>query len=299
MTSRPDPHPTPRSTPRSPLGLMAPFLVLALALVACEAPQPDPALEAHPATQPDPLSLADRLAQARIVDLTHPFSEETLVWPTSRAFEFEVTFEGITDGGYYYASRDFAGPEHGGTHLDAPIHFAEGMWTTEQIPVERLIGPGVVVDVSHQAGEDPNYEITAADLMAWEETHGRIPDDAFLLLFTDRSRLWPDAEAYMGTARRGEDAVAELAFPGLHPDAARWLVENRAIAAVGIDTPSIDNGPSVEFESHRILMAENIFALENVARLEELPATGATILALPMLLEGGTGGPIRIVALVE
>jgi kynurenine formamidase len=244
-------------------------------------------------------TLAERLSAATLVELTHPFGEETLVWPTSVPFTFPVTFEGYTEDGYYYASRDFAGSEHGGTHLDAPIHFAEGRWTTDRIPLERLVGPGAVVDVSGAAAADPDYRVTVEDLTAWEDAHGRIPEGAILLLFTDRSRLWPDARAYMGTARRGEAAVAELSFPGLHPAAAEWLVRNRRISAVGIDTPSIDHGPSTLFESHRILFEENVFAFENVANLDRLPPTGAAIIALPMKLAGGTGGPLRIIAALE
>jgi len=248
---------------------------------------------------PDPVSLAERLAGARVVDLTHPLTQETLVWPTSDPFQFDTLFHGLTDAGYYYSARNFSGPEHGGTHLDAPIHFAEGRWSTDQIPVERLLGPAAVVDVSAQADADPDYEVGVGDLEEWEEAHGPIPDGAFLLLSTNRSRHWGDAQAYMGTARQDEGAVEELEFPGLAPEAARWLVENRNISAVGIDTPSIDHGPSTLFESHRILFEENVFALENVARLEELPATGAVIIALPMLMEDGTGGPIRILAIWE
>ncbi len=246
-----------------------------------------------------PGALLEQVAAADVVDLTHPVSEETLVWPTSDPFEFEVVFEGVTEEGYYYSARNFSGPEHGGTHLDAPIHFAEGSWTTTDIPVDRFVGPGVVVDVSDAAAADVNHRVTSEELERWEADHGFIPEGAILLLFTDRSRLWPDAEAYMGTDRTGEEAVAELAFPGLHPEAARWLVEERDVALVGIDTPSIDHGPSIRFESHRILSKANVPALENVANLERLPPTGSVVVALPMKLEGGTGGPLRIVALVE
>jgi kynurenine formamidase len=238
------------------------------------------------------------LSGARLVELTHPLNEETLVWPTEPPFRFDTTAHGWTEGGYYYSSRHFSGPEHGGTHLDAPIHFAEGRWTTEQIPLERLMGPAVVVDVSREAREDPGYQVTVEDLTRWEDAHGLIPDGAILLLFTDRSRFWPDAERYLGTAERGEAGVAALRFPGLHPEAARWLVENRNVAAVGLDTPSLDHGQSTAFETHRVLMEENIYGLENVANLEALPPVGATVLALPMLMEGGTGGPVRIVGVL-
>ncbi len=275
----------------SPARVLLPAAVLlAFPLVGCEAPG-----DVEP---PEPAPLHDRLAQAQWVELTHPLNEETLVWPTSIPFEFEVVYEGMTDDGYYYAARNFSGPEHGGTHLDAPIHFAEDRWTTDQIPLERLVGPGAVVDVSQQAAADPNYQVTADDLQAWEAEHGPIPPGAILLLHTGRAELWPDAEAYMGTGARGEEAVAELEFPGLHPDAAQWLVDERDVTAVGLDTPSLDHGPSTLFETHRILMNENIYGLENVANLGALPPTGATILAMPALLEDGTGGPVRIVAVV-
>lgn len=259
---------------------------------ACDAPAPEPMGD-------ESTSLAERLAAAEVVELTHPFGEETLVWPTAEPFRFETVAEGRTEAGYYYAARTFSGPEHGGTHLDAPIHFFEGAWTADEIPPERLLGPAAVVDVSARAAEDPSHQVTMEELRAWEAEHGRIPDGAFLLLFTDRGRLWPDAEAYMGTERQGEEAVAELEFPGLHPEAAEWLVEERNVSAVGLDTPSLDHGASTSFETHQVLFEANVYGLENVANLDRLPPTGATILALPMLLEGGTGGPVRILALLE
>lgn len=269
------------------------LLVLAL-LPACGPDDPESSAEGEGA-----VSLAERLAGMDLVDLTHPLNDETLVWPTSIPFTFETTAEGWTEDGYYYASRNFAGPEHGATHLDAPVHFAEGRWSTDEIPLERLIGPAAVVDVSAQADEDPDYQVSVDDLVTWEGQHGPIPDGAIVMLFTDRSRHWPDAEAYMGTALQGEAGVAELSFPGLHPDAARWLVEERDISMVGLDTPSIDHGPSTTFAAHQVLFDADIPALENVANLERLPAVGATIIALPMLLEGGTGGPVRILGIVE
>jgi kynurenine formamidase len=268
-------------------------IVLAVTLLSgCGADEPPP-------VEQEERTLADRLAAARLVDLTHPLNDETLVWPTSIPFTFETTAEGRTEDGYFYASRNFAGPEHGATHLDAPVHFAEGRWTTDQVPLERLMGPAAVIDVSAQADADPNYQVKVDDFLAWEAEHGALPDNAIVLLFTNRSRHWPDAEAYMGTARQGEEGVAELSFPGLHPEAARWLVEERSVSIVGLDTPSIDHGPSTLFEAHRVLFDANIPALENVANLERLPPRGATVIALPMLLEGGTGGPVRIVGIVE
>ena len=243
-------------------------------------------------------SLADLLAGHEIVDLSHAYDAETIYWPTEDGFELEVGFEGMTDGGYYYEANTFRSAEHGGTHLDAPIHFAEGRQTVEAIPLDHLVGPAVVIDVSSAALADPDYRVTVADFEAWEAEHGPLPDGVIVLLNTGYARFWPDRERYMGTAERGAEAVAKLHFPGLHPDAARWLVEARRIHAVGLDTPSIDYGQSTLFESHRVLFEANVPAFENVANLDGLPAHGFVVAALPMKIRGGSGGPLRIVAFV-
>jgi kynurenine formamidase len=237
-------------------------------------------------------------AGAEWVDMTYAYDENTIFWPTARPFELEIVAAGTTEGGYYYAANNFCTAEHGGTHLDAPIHFSEGRQTAEQIPLERLIGAAAVVDVSAAAAADSDYLVAVSDLEAWEAEHGRIPDGSILLLRTGWGSRWPDRARYLGTSLSGPDAVPELHFPGLHPEAARWLVENRRIDALGIDTPSIDYGQSTLFESHRILYAENIPAFENVARLDRLPATGAYVIALPMKIAGGSGAPLRIVGVI-
>ena len=231
------------------------------------------------------------------IDLTHPFSDRTVYWPTDTAgFELEELAYGPTEGGWFYASYRFASAEHGGTHLDAPIHFAEGRLTTDRIPLSGLIGPAAVVDVSGRA--TPDYQVTTADLQGWEAAHGPLPDGGILLLRTGWGARWDDRAAYLGTDRTGPEAVAELHFPGLAPDAARWLVAERGIVAVGIDTPSIDHGQSTDFASHVVLYSENMAGFENVANLDRLPEAGAFVVALPMKIEGGSGGPLRIVAFV-
>jgi kynurenine formamidase len=235
---------------------------------------------------------------AEWIDMSYAYDERTIFWPTARPFGLEVVAAGPTEAGYYYAANDFCTAEHGGTHLDAPVHFAEGKQSAEAIPLERLIGPAVVVDVSAAAAADADYQVSVSDLTAWEAEHGRIADGAILLLHTGWGDRWPDRESYLGTAVTGPDAVPLLHFPGLHPDAARWLVEQRNIDALGIDTPSIDYGQSTLFESHRVLYAENVPAFENVAALGRLPATGAYVVALPMKIAGGSGGPLRIVGVI-
>jgi len=235
----------------------------------------------------------------RLVDLTHAYDAETVYWPTdTRGFEYETLAAGPTDGGWYYAAGRFATAEHGGTHLDAPIHFAEGRATVDAIPLERLVGPGVVVDVTASAAADPDYQVRVQDLLDWERAHGELPDGALVLLRTGWGARWGDRAAYLGTAATGPEAVLGLHFPGLAPDAARWLVEQRTIAAVGLDTPSIDHGPSREFLSHRILFEAEIPAFENLASLGELPAKGFSVVALPMKIAGGSGGPLRAIAIV-
>jgi kynurenine formamidase len=232
----------------------------------------------------------------RWVDLTYEFSEETIYWPTADGFHLEEVAYGISEGGWFYSSYNFSASEHGGTHFDAPVHFAEGAQTNAEVPLDRLIGPAAVVDVSDQA--HPDYLVTVEDLEGWEARHGPLPEGVILLIRTGWGDRWPDPLEYLGTDRKGAEAVPELHFPGLSPAAARWLVENRNIDALGIDTPSIDYGQSSTFETHQVLYARNVPGFENVANLRELPEWGAYVLGLPMKIAGGSGGPLRMVAFV-
>ncbi|HEX2250029.1 MAG TPA: cyclase family protein [Gemmatimonadales bacterium] len=239
---------------------------------------------------------AGLLQSGQWIDLTHEFSAETIYWPTAKPFKLEIVSAERTPAGYYYAANNFTAAEHGGTHLDAPVHFAEGKWTTEQIPLDRLVGEAVVIDVIAEADADPDYRIDRAALRAWED--GRIRPESTIVLFrTGWSRRWPDRAAYLGTAQMGPDAVPQLHFPGIDSAAARWLVE-RKVRAVGIDTPSIDPGQSRTFPTHQILSGANIPAFENLTNLDRLPPTGSFVVALPMKIRGGSGGPLRIVALI-
>jgi kynurenine formamidase len=257
-----------------------PLALAALALAAC-AHAPGPALPA-----------------GRIVDLTHPFDATTVYWPTEEGFVHELGFAGRTDAGYWYEAHRFRAAEHGGTHVDAPVHFGEGRSSVDAIPLDRLLGPAVVVDASAACARDRDHQIGVAELAAFEAEHGPIPAGAIVLLRTGFSRFWPDRTAYLGTDERGAGAVAKLRFPGLDPDAARWLADERRIAAVGIDTASIDFGASRSFDAHQVLASSEIPAFENVARLDALPATGAFVVALPMKIGGGSGAPLRVVAIV-
>jgi kynurenine formamidase len=241
---------------------------------------------------------ANEWPAGEVVDLSHAFGPETIFWPTAERFSLETVSDGVTDAGYYYAANNFTSAEHGGTHLDAPVHFARGRHTVERIPLDRLIGEAVVVDVTGRSSADADYQVSIEDIQQAERDGGTIPDGAILLVRTGFSRRWPDAAQYLGTAARGDAAVAALHFPGIHPDAARWLVANRAIAAVGIDTASIDYGQSTQFETHRILFERDVPAFENLTSLDRLPARGALVVALPMKIAGGSGAPLRAIAIL-
>jgi kynurenine formamidase len=233
-----------------------------------------------------------------LVDLSHTYDKTTIFWPTAAPFALETVSAGMTPGGYYYAANNFSTSEHGGTHLDAPVHFAEGKSTVDQVALNRLVGPAVVIDITSQSDANADYLITVADIEAAEKQDGPIPANAIVLLRTGFSRRWPDAATYLGTAERGEAAVARLHFPGLHPDAAKWIVANRPIRAIGIDTASIDYGQSTRYESHRTLFASEIPAFENLAALDRLPKRGAYVVALPMKIGNGSGAPLRAIAVL-
>jgi kynurenine formamidase len=262
-----------------------PILLLLLG-AACAPPPAD--------STPAPLAFP----AGTLVDLSHAYDQTTIFWPTAEPFRLEPVNDGVTDAGYYYAANNFSTAEHGGTHIDAPLHFAEGRDAVDEIPLERLVAPAVVVDVSAAAAADPDYLVSVADVEAWEVEHGALAPGVILLIRTGFSSRWPDAAAYLGTAERGEAAVADLHFPGLDPELARWLVANRTVAAVGIDTASIDYGQSTLYESHRALYEANIPGLENLNTLDRLPPTGAFLVALPMKIAGGSGAPLRVVAIV-
>jgi kynurenine formamidase len=238
---------------------------------------------------------AGPIDESKLVDLTHAFEEAAINWPTAKPFEGQKDAWGMAPGGYWYASASFASSEHLGTHIDSPIHFAKGQATTDDLPLKQLVGPAVVIDISEACKKNADYQLSRKDIAAWEKSHDRIPAGAIVLVRTGWSQFWPDRARYMGTSTPGD--VQNLHFPGIDPEAARQLVE-RKVDGVGIDTASLDHGPSKDFRTHRILNGAGIYGLENVANLNRLPNSGATILALPMKIKSGTGGPVRIVAIL-
>ena len=239
---------------------------------------------------------APAIDESRVVDLTYTFDDTTIYWPTEDGFHLEVGKNGLTPQGYFYAANHFTTAEHGGTHMDAPIHFAQGRLTADQVPVSAMMGPAVVIDVRDSASADRDYRLTVADLERWEAKYGRIPDGAVVLMRSGWGRYWPDRLEYLGTAQKGD--VANLHFPGFSKEAAEWLVAQRSIDAIGVDTPSIDHGPSKDFIVHQTINGANKPAFENVANLDRLPEQGALFVALPMKIGGGSGAPARIIAVL-
>lgn len=237
------------------------------------------------------------LLSNRLVDLTHALNAQTIYWPTSpTTFKLDRLSYGKTDGGWFYSANVFSAPEHGGTHLDAPIHFGEGKQTSDKIPLEHLVGRAVVIDISQKAASNADYRLSRDDVLAFEKRYGRIRSGSIVLLRTDYSKRWPDKKRYLGDDTPGE--VSRLHFPSFSEESARLLIEQRGVKALGVDVASIDYGQSKDFIVHRVAAERNVPGLENLTNLDQLPPTGAQVIALPIKIEGGSGGPARVIALI-
>jgi len=242
-------------------------------------------------TPPKPVTLD----KTKLVDLTHPFDADTIYWPNAEPFRWKKERWGKTEAGYWYAAARYAASEHGGTHMDSPIHFSEGKKTVDEIEVSKLVAPVVVVDVTKKCERNPDYQIAAADIQQFERAHGAVPPDSVVVFRTGWSRFWPDKKRYLGSDVPRD--TAHLHFPGLSREAAEYLTKKR-IAGIGIDTASMDPGTSKDFIAHQVLNGANIYGIENLANLERLPETGAWIIALPMKIKGGSGAPTRVLAVL-
>jgi kynurenine formamidase len=239
---------------------------------------------------------AEEWTERKLIDLTYGLDTATVAWPTTRGFQRDETAWGMTARGYWYASGDFSMSEHAGTHIDAPIHFAKGQPSVDRIPLERLMAPAVVVDVRQAVKENPDYRLTIDDLRSWETRHGRIPAGAIVMMYSGWGRHWPDRPAYFGSAT--PEDTATFHFPGFSREAAEFLTAERNIVGIGIDTASIDYGPSGDFIVHQIINGAGLYGLENIAQLEQIPESGALVIALPLKIKHGSGGPVRIVAVL-
>ena len=239
--------------------------------------------------------LAGAFDTSKLIDLTYSFDSNTIYWPTEKPLEHQFEKFG-SEAGYFYASGKFAAPEHGGTHMDAPIHFNRTGLYADQVSLANCIGPAAVIDFSSRAAADPDAMLSVEDLQRYEQQYGRIPDGAIVVARSGWGKFWPDKKHYLGTDKPGD--VADLHFPGYSPEAADWLVHQRKPAAIAIDTASIDRGASKDFKVHQIWLGSNKPGFENLANADKLPPTGATIFCIPMKLGKGTGGPTRAFALM-
>jgi kynurenine formamidase len=243
-----------------------------------------------------PRTAAPAIDVRKVVDLSYTFGPDTIYWPTAESFTLTPVARGRTPQGYWYTANNLCMAEHGGTHMDAPIHFAEGGRTSDAVPLESCVGPAAVIDVRPQAAADRDYRLTVNDIHAWEERNGRLPAGAIVIMRSGWGRFWPDKLRYLGTDKKGD--VAHLHFPGFSEEAAAFLVKERDIAAIAVDTPSIDYGRSTDFTVHQIINGANKPGFENLANVDRLPEAGATFMALPLKITGGSGGPARAIAIL-
>ena len=227
-----------------------------------------------------------------VIDLTHALSPDSPYWPSDSGNPFEYTVVVAHESGKPIMGA-YSTPEHHGTHLDAPIHGGDYLATVDQLTAADLFGPAVVVDVAQKSGENADYLLTRADLIAWEGRHGKIPEGAIVLMYTGWSLKYENAEAYAN-----QDEEGRLHFPGFSEEAARFLIEERSIRGIGIDNMSVDHGLSRTFEAHGIVNGAGKYHLENVANLHLLPPVGARLIVAPIKIVGGSGGQVRIFAVL-
>jgi len=237
-------------------------------------------------------SMLDEISsgKTRVLDLSYAISDKMVPWPgDEKVFEAKVNAS-IEKNGYF--TRSFWMLEHYGTHLDAPAHFPPGKATVDQIPVKQLFGPAAVLDVRVEGAKDADYLLPAARIAEWEKRHGQIRDGSIVLLRTGWASRWPDAQKY-----RNQDRQGEMHFPGFSAEAAKLLID-RKVSGLGSDTLSIDYGASQDFAVHHLTLGAGLYHLENLADLTALPEAGAFLVIAPIKLEGGSGGPVRVFALL-
>lgn len=245
-------------------------------------------------------SCSSQSPKRTFLDMTYPLDEAAIFWPTAKPFSLTKVFWGVSEGGWWYASNEFSASEHGGTHVDAPIHFAAGGRTIDQVRLEEWIGPAVKVNVTEKCSQDRDYLLSPDDLKSWEKKNGRIPEESWIIMYTGiGTRYYPDKKWVLGTEKAGAEAIPELSFPGFSVESVEFLLQERNIRGIAIDTPSIDRGKSTDFKVHQVLFAADKLALENIAHLNRLPTKGATLYVIPMLIKEGTGAPARVFAVWE
>ena len=229
----------------------------------------------------------------KIIDLTWPLNSKGAYWPGDDYKPFELrTIATLEKNGVL--SKAFCMSEHQGTHIDAPNHFEAGRPSVDRIAVGDLFAEGVLIDVSPQVAADADYAVSLADVEAWEQKNGRVPERAVVLLKTGWGRHFQNPVRY-----RNQDVMGRMHFPGFSADAVQFLIERRNIRGIGIDTLSIDPGQSRDFAVHHLLGRAGRYGLENLAGLDDLPVSGFYLVVAPIKIETGTGGPTRVLAILR
>jgi kynurenine formamidase len=242
------------------------------------------------AIAPDMADAAPRRRFSTTVDLTHTMSADFPTFFGVPGIEMEKKFDFKKDGFNLYWWRII---EHAGTHLDAPIHFSESGMTADKIPADTLVVPLAVIDVVAKAAQNPDYLLTREDLVAWEKQHRRLPDNCCVAMQSGWAQHVADAAKFTG-----KDSSGVFHFPGFSPEAAEWLMKERKVLGLAVDTLSLDHGPSKDFKVHYAWLPSGRWGLENVANLDKVPASGATLVVGLAKVKGATGGPVRLIALV-
>jgi kynurenine formamidase len=228
--------------------------------------------------------------QNRILHLSHIIDPDIPQWQGDPPVEFETVAE-LEKHGYYL--RRFSMGEHSATHINAPNSFHRDGVGIDQYPAESLIVPAIVIDICVQAAINPDYVLTVADILAWEEKYGQITADCVVLLNTGWQEKWFDKKAFFN-----KDAEGNLHFPGFSSDVTQFLLNERQIAGVGIDTHGVDSGQDTTFATNSLVLEKPRIVLENLTNLHQLPPLGTTLVIGILRLRGGSGSPVSVLALV-
>jgi kynurenine formamidase len=225
---------------------------------------------------------------ANLTDLSHPLSPDFPMWPGSDPMRIDTLVTVENDG--FYANR-WDVHEHTGTHMDAPAHFIVGAATADALSLEQHFAPIAVIDIAEKATADPDAMVTIGDIEAWESEHGMLPEGAMVMMYSGWEARAHDPDAFLNM-----DDAGVMHFPGFSPEAAEFLLRERAVTGVGVDTLSLDHGASQSFDVHLSVLGAGKYGLENVANLKAIPPVGAHLIVGSLKVLGASGGPVRLMA---